>query len=144
AAEGMAEMTAYFDAFIRRRTADGGGAGVTAALLAARERDDRLSHEEIVATALLLLFAGHETTTQLLANGLYWLLRHPAALADFRAHLDDPALVENAVEEMLRHDGPSLSMVRVVNQGMDWHGARIERGDRVSVCHSAANPVPAW
>ncbi|MCW5772271.1 MAG: cytochrome P450 [Rhodospirillaceae bacterium] len=143
AADGMAEMTDYFDAFIRRRAGEAGGSDVTTALLAARERDDRLSHEEIVATALLLLFAGHETTTQLLANGLYWLLRNPAAMADLRAHLDEPPLVENAVEEMLRYDGPSLSMVRVAAEDFTWHGAEIAKGERVFLFQSAANRDPA-
>lgn len=142
AAAGMAEMTDYFDGFIRRRAAEGGGGDVTSALLAAREHDDRLSHEEIVATALLLLFAGHETTTQLLANGLYWLLRNPDALAELRAGLDDARRVENAVEEMLRFDGPSLSMVRVAAEAFEWHGRRIAKGDRVFLFQSAANRDP--
>lgn len=142
AAAGMAEMTDYFDHFIRRRADEGGGSDVTTALLAARERDDRLSHEEIVATALLLLFAGHETTTQLLANGLYWLLRNPDALAEMRANLDDARHVENAVEEMLRFDGPSLSMVRVAAENFEWHGARIAKGDRFFLFQSAANRDP--
>lgn len=143
AAGGMAEMTDYFERFIRRRAAAGGGNDVTAALLAARERDDRLSQAEIVATALLLLFAGHETTTQLLANGLYWLLRSPAALAEFRAHLGDARFVANAVEEMLRFDGPSLSMVRVAGADFEWHGARIAKGERVFLFMSAANRDPS-
>jgi len=139
AAAGMAEMTDYFDHFIRRRASEGGGSDVTTALLAARERDDRLSHEEIVATALLLLFAGHETTTQLIANGLYALLRNPEALAEMHANLDDARYVENAVEEMLRFDGPSLSMVRVAAQDFEWHGQRIGKGERVFLFMSAAN-----
>jgi hypothetical protein len=142
AAAGMAEMNDYFDRFIRRRAAEGGGNDVTAALLAARERDDRLSHEEIVATALLLLFAGHETTTQLLANGLYWLLRYPEAMAAMRARLDDAVFVANAVEEMLRHDGPSLSMVRVAAADFEWHDETIAKGERVFLFQSAANRDP--
>ena len=142
AAAGMAEMTDYFDRFIARRAAEGGGNDVTAALLAARERDDRLSHAEIGATALLLLFAGHETTTQLLANGLYWLLRNPDTLAEMRANFDDARYVENAVEEMLRFDGPSLSMVRVAATDFEWHGQRIGKGERVFLFMSAANRDP--
>ncbi len=144
AAEGMAEMTEYFSDFIRRRERDGGGDDVTAAMLNARERaerqsDDKLSHDEIVGSALLLLFAGHETTTQLLANGLLALLRHPAQLADLRRNLDDAALVRNAVEELMRYDGPSLSMVRVAGQDFDWHGAAIRKGDRIFLFISGAN-----
>ncbi|MGH7005916.1 MAG: cytochrome P450, partial [Alphaproteobacteria bacterium] len=142
AAAGMAEMTDYFDHFIRRRASEGGGNDVTTALLAAREHDDRLSHEEIVATALLLLFAGHETTTQLIANGLYWLLRNPVSVADFRASLGDARYVENAVEEMLRYDGPSLSMVRVAASDFEWHGQRIGKGERFFLFQSAANRDP--
>lgn len=142
AAEGMAEMSDYFDRFIRRRATDGGGSDVTASLLAAREHDDRLSHAEIVATALLLLFAGHETTTQLLANGLYWLLRNPESAASFRARMGEAPFVENAVEEMLRYDGPSLSMVRVAAADFEWHGARIARGERVFLFQIAANRDP--
>jgi len=142
AAEGMAEMSDYFDRFIRRRAGEGGGGDVTAALLAAREHDDRLSHEEIVATALLLLFAGHETTTQLIANGLYWLLRNPDSAAAFRARMGEAPFVENAVEEMLRYDGPSLSMVRVAAADFEWHGARIAKGERVFLFQSAANRDP--
>ncbi len=142
AAEGMAEMTDYFDHFIHRRADAGGGDDVTAALLAARERDDRLSHEEIVGTALLLLFAGHETTTQMLANGLLALLRAPAQRADLAAQLDDVALVRNAVEEMLRFDGPSLSMVRVAAADFEWRGERVGRGERVFLFQSAANRDP--
>lgn len=142
AADGMAEMSDYFDRFIRRRAEAGTGNDVTASLLAAREHDDRLSHEEIVATALLLLFAGHETTTQLLANGLYWLLRNPEALAAMRARSGDATFVENAVEEMLRYDGPSLSMVRVAAQDFEWQGARIAKGQRVFLFQLAANRDP--
>jgi cytochrome P450 len=139
AAQGMAEMTEYFSDFIRRREREGGGDDVTAAMLAARERDDKLSHDEIVASALLLLFAGHETTTQLLANGLLALLRHPDQLADLRRNLDDAALVRNTVEELMRFDGPSLSMVRVAGEAFDWAGEAIGKGDRVFLFISGAN-----
>jgi cytochrome P450 len=138
----MAEMTGYFDRFIRRRAAEQKGGDVTAALLAARERDDRLAHDEIVATALLLLFAGHETTTQLLANGLLALLRAPAQMADLRGNLDDAGCVSGAVEEMLRYEGPSQSMVRVAAVDFAWHGQRIAKGERVFLFQSAANRDP--
>ena len=74
---------------------------------------------------MLLLFAGHETTTQLLANGTRALLENPAQLRDLRNNLNDVDLVRNAVEEMLRFDGPSISMVRVAAEDFDWHGQRI-------------------
>lgn len=67
------------------------------------EAGDRLSRDELVGTAWLLLVAGHETTVNLISSGVLALLTHPGQLALLRA---DPALIDNAVEEMLRHDGP--------------------------------------
>jgi cytochrome P450 len=64
---------------------------------------DRLSHEELIGMAWLLLVAGHETTVNLISNGVLALLTHPEQLAALRA---DPSLIDRAVEEMLRYDGP--------------------------------------
>ncbi|MGW1073401.1 cytochrome P450 family protein [Streptomyces sp. NPDC002537] len=67
------------------------------------EEGDRLTADELLGMAWLLLVAGHETTVNLISNGVLALLRHPEQLADLRA---DFGLMENAVEEMLRYDGP--------------------------------------
>jgi cytochrome P450 len=64
---------------------------------------DRLSHEELLGMAWLLLVAGHETTVNLISNGVLALLTHPGQLAALRADL---SLVDNAVEETLRYEGP--------------------------------------
>ena len=112
ASEGIVEMEAYFRQFLDEHRARG-VEDVTTGLLDARDEGDRLTTDELVSCCVLLLFAGHETTTQLLANGTRALLEHPAQMTDLRANLDDIELVRNAVEEMLRYDGPSISMVRV-------------------------------
>jgi cytochrome P450 len=65
---------------------------------------DRLTHEELRATTFLLLVAGHSTTTNLIANGVLALLDHPDQLAALRA---DWSLLDGAIEEVLRHDGPA-------------------------------------
>ena len=141
ASDGIVEMEAYFRRFLDgHRAADGGD--VTAGLLDARDRGDRLTTDELVACCVLLLFAGHETTTQLLANGVRALLEHPAQMQDLRGHLDDIDLVRNAVEEMLRYDGPSISMVRVAQEDFEWHGQRIERGDRLFLMMCVGNRDP--
>ncbi|MEU6478567.1 cytochrome P450 [Streptomyces sp. NPDC047017] len=80
------------------------GDDLMSALIHGSDEDgDALSHEELVGMAWLLLVAGHETTANLISNGVLALLTHPAQLAALRA---DPALLDGAVEEMLRYDGP--------------------------------------
>jgi len=72
-------------------------------LLDLESRGEGLDEDELFSNAVLLLAAGHETTTNLIGNGMLALLRHPDQLAKLR---DQPALVENAVEELLRFDSP--------------------------------------
>ena len=98
-----------------------------------------LSEDELVSNAILLLFAGHETTTNLIGNGMYWLLRHPAEYERLR---DDPALVGSAIEEMLRYDGPSSAGVRIAAEELELHGTRIGKGDRIFFMLNAANRDP--
>lgn len=145
ASDGIVEMEAWFRRFLeehRARAAPDMTGDVTTGLLDARDEGDRLTTDELVACCVLLLFAGHETTTQLLANGLRALIENPAQMADLRANLDDVALVRNAVEEMLRFDGPSLSMVRVATEDFRWHGRRIARGDRLFLMMCVGNRDP--
>src|SRR5581483_10798262 len=71
--------------------------------LTASVEEDRLDEDELLSTAWLLMLAGHDTTVNLLGNGLVALFRHPDQLARLRADL---SLVPEAVEEFLRYDGP--------------------------------------
>jgi len=101
----------------------------------AKPREDLVS--ALVATAILLLFAGHETTTNLIGNGILSLLRHPAELHALRA---DPSLIVRAVEEMLRYEGPTAAMVRVALEDVGLpSGGTIGRGDRVFLMINSAN-----
>jgi cytochrome P450 len=79
------------------------GDDMLSALVQARDADDRLSEAELTATAFLLLVAGHETTVNLIGNGMLALLEHPEQLAALRADL---SLLPGAIEEMLRYQGP--------------------------------------
>lgn len=135
------EMNAYFGDLVearRRRPAE----DFTSALVLAEERGDFLNRDELVAVCVLLLFAGHETTTHLLGNGMLALLRHPEQLQRLRAGRDDAALAANAVEEMLRWDGPSLAQVRVVAEDYPLGGKVMKKGDRVFQMLAAANRDP--
>ena len=108
-------------------------------LVAAEERGDVLEEEEIVATCVLLLFAGHETTRNLLANGLKAILEHDAARA---ALVSDSSAMPDAVEEILRFDGPTKAMWRQVVVPVEYGGQRIEPGERVLLVQASANRDP--
>ena len=104
-----------------------------------RDGDDRLTEDELVATCILLLFAGHETTTNHLANGLLGLMRFPQELRKLR---DDPTLAPAAVEELLRYDGPNGVQARIVGRDRDMHGKTLRTGERVFIQLNAANRDP--
>lgn len=108
-------------------------------LVAAEERGDVLEEEEIVATCVLLLFAGHETTRNLLANGLKAILEHGSARA---ALVSDPSRMTDAIEEILRFDGPTKAMWRQVVEPVEYGGQRIEPGERLLLVQASANRDP--
>lgn len=101
--------------------------------------DTPLSDDEVVATCILLLFAGHETTTNHIANGMRSLMTFPDQMALLRAQ---PALAAVAVEELLRHEGPSGAQVRVVAAEHQIHGRTLQVGERVFIMLNAANRDP--
>jgi cytochrome P450 len=136
AAYGLAEMDGYFRAIIRERRTAPARADVIGGLIAAEEGGQALSEDELVATAILVLFAGHETTTNLIGNGMLALLRHPGELARLR---DTPTLAEAAVEELLRYDSPAASVTRVASSTVEIAGRKIPAGDRVFLMINAAN-----
>jgi cytochrome P450 len=100
---------------------------------------DRLTEDELVGTCILLLFAGHETTTNHIANGLLALLRFPSELKALR---EDPQIAQRAIEELLRYDGPSGVQVRIVKQRQEMRGKALKPGDRVFIMLNAANRDP--
>src|SRR6185295_15973540 len=113
---------------------------LTSLMLRAEHDGDRLTRDEVVANCILLLFAGHETTTNLLGNGLFHLLEHPEQLALVRT---EPALLHGAVEELLRFDGPVPATVKIATRDVACHGRTIRRGDMVVPFMASANRDPA-
>ena len=134
-----AEQRDYFTRLIAYRRANP-GEDLTSGLIASREADDSLSDEEIIANIGLLFGAGHETTTNLIGNGVLALHRNPDQLARLRA---DHALIPNAVEEVLRYDSPVQLTGRVALQDVEFGGERIARGEEVIALLGAANHDPA-
>ncbi|MFF3981711.1 cytochrome P450 [Streptomyces sp. NPDC001828] len=121
------------------------GDDLISALIHAADEDggDRLSHEELLGMAWLLLVAGHETTVNLISNGMLALLSHPAQLASLRA--DFEGLIDNAVEEMLRYDGPvETPTYRFTKEPVEIGGTLIPGGGRlVLVALADADRDPA-
>jgi cytochrome P450 len=111
--------------------------GLLSALIAARDQDDRLSEDELISTAFLFIIAGHETTTNLIGNGIYILLREPDRADHIRAH---PQELPRAVEEFLRYEGPvTAASLRTATCAMNLFGAEVAAGDLVMVSLRAAN-----
>ena len=106
------------------------------ALIHAEDDGDVLDDDELVAQTLLLYIAGHETTVNLIASGTVALLRHPGQLALLR---DDPALVGNAVEELLRYDSPVQASRRITVEPVTVAGTTIPAGAFVMASLGSAN-----
>ncbi len=115
-------------------------ADLLSALIAVEEEGSKLSEGELVSTCALLLIAGHETTVNLIGNGLLALLQHPDQL---RALLDNPALIQTAVEELLRYDGPVQRTGRMATADVEIGGKQIPKGSVVVAAIGAANRDPA-
>jgi cytochrome P450 len=105
-------------------------------LVRVQDAGDRLNMEELLATCRLLLAAGHETTVNLIGNGVLALLRHPDQR---RALADDPGLLGNAVEEILRYDSPVQVTNRFTLEDTALGPHTAKRGDVVLVLLGAAN-----
>ena len=139
AREGAHRMAAYFRTLIAERRAAPSD-DILSRLIAARDEDDALSDDELIASSMLMLFGGHETTTNLIASSVHLLCRHPDAARRLRA---DPALVERALEEVMRFDGPSNSSARIVAHDHELAGRTLKAGQRVFAMIAAANRDPA-
>ncbi|WP_278264430.1 cytochrome P450 [Nocardia sp. AG03] len=133
-------MTRYLSELVRAKQSHPAD-DLLSHLVLADDEGDRLTDHELVAMAFLLLVAGHETTVNLIGNGVYALLRHPD---QWRALCADPAGVPAAVEEFLRFDGPvDMATVRFTAEPVTVGDTEIPEGELVYVALSAANRDPA-
>lgn len=108
-------------------------------LIAVEEQGDKLTGEELIATLRLLLIAGHETTVNLIGNGVLQLLRHRS---EFERLRDDKSLAKTAVEEVLRFDPPVLFTGRTAIEDIDLGAITIRKGENASILIGAANRDP--
>ena len=110
------------------------------ALLAAEDNGERLSDDDLYETCSLLLVAGHETTTNLIGNGLLALLRNPEQFDMLRR---EPERIEHAVEEFLRYDSPVQATTRILPEDIQFDGHTFKKGQQVALMLGAANRDPA-
>lgn len=132
------EVSAYLQRLIvekRQRPQD----DLLSTLIAVEAEGERLSEAELLATCLLLLLAGHETTVNLIGNGMLALLRHPEQLALLRTN---PAYLPTAIEELLRYDSPVQLTTRYAMVDTNLHGKTMRKGEQVCLLLGAANWDP--
>lgn len=111
------------------------------ALIAAEEEGDKLSEDELLTQVILLYIAGHETTVNLIGNGTLALLRNRDQLERWRA---DPALDDNAVEELLRYDSPVQFTRRIPLDDIEIRGVTVPKGAFIAASLASANRDPQF
>lgn len=135
AQKALREFRAYVDRMVDTNRSSPGATDLVAVLTGA-EQEQRLSAEELAALFVQILFAGHETTTNLIGTGLLELLRHRE---QWQMLVDDPALVDRAVEELMRFTSPALFVSRVALTDIEIDGTQIVPGQTVLLVIGAAH-----
>ncbi|SFS90513.1 cytochrome P450 family protein [Marininema halotolerans] len=123
------------DLFVERRNHP--QEDLVSALIEAEDNGDRLSEEELYSMIMLLVIAGHETTVNLIGNGIYALLQHPDQLTLLKK---SPSLINSTVEEILRYYSPvEMATNRWGGEAFSFEGQTISPGDLVLICIGSAN-----
>jgi cytochrome P450 len=137
--QGIVELRSYLRDIANERRAHP-REDLISELVALEVDGDRLAEDELLSTCLTLLVAGHETTTNLIANATWLLLRHPEQLARLRAN---PALMPSTIEEVLRFESPLHRVGRTALSDTEIAGTKIKKGETVFLLLAAANRDPA-
>ncbi|NJN88184.1 MAG: cytochrome P450 [Leptolyngbyaceae cyanobacterium SL_7_1] len=109
-------------------------------LIVLRDEENRLSEDELLALIGMLFSVGQETTENLIGNGIFALISHPQQLQTLQQH---PALIQSAVEELLRYDSPVQILSRTAIADVELDGTTLRRGDKINLLLGAANRDPA-
>lgn len=135
------DFLAYLERLVaeRRRRPGDPETDVLTRLIQGEPDGERLTEKELYHQCVFLLNAGHETTTNLLGNGLWLLFKHPDEFTRLRA---DPALLPTAIEEMLRYEGPIQLNNRRLVAPMEIGGVALEPGTSITIAIGAANRDP--
>jgi cytochrome P450 len=136
------EFTEYLRTLLdRKRQGSASGTDLLNSLV--HDSGDVLTEDEIIANAILLVAAGHVTTTDLIGNSVFALLREPALAEDLRRHWTTPHFMEAAVEELLRCESPVQMTARVAKEDVEIGGRTIRKGQWIVLWLGAANRDPA-
>jgi cytochrome P450 len=139
ARDALAEFRAYVQEILVGHRQEPASVSPLVATLVDANEEERLDDQELTAMFVILLFAGHETTTNLLANGVLALMTHRDQWARLCA---DPGMAGNATEELLRFVAPVQWIVREVSRPSAFDGVQVEPGDTVVGIIPAANRDP--
>ncbi len=139
AMKSVAELIDYLRELVAQRRKEPKD-DLISALVMAEDQGDSFTQEELFSMCVLLIFAGHETTTNLIGNGILALLNNPSELAKLR---QNPSLIVPAIEEIIRYDGPVQTTTRTALEPLEIGGKQIAKGDRISLTLGAANRDPA-
>ena len=134
--EKMSALFGYIEKFVHKRAEDLQD-DYTSDLLRIRAEDEgNLSLQEVVSIDYSLSFAGHETTTSLISNGLRRTLAQPGLWEELREY---PSLIENAIEEVLRHDTSVIAWRRHTTRPVEIAGVEVPEGARIMLLLASAN-----
>jgi cytochrome P450 len=136
------DFLAYLETLVARRRAKPGNPerDVLTRLILGEANGERLTAKELLHNCIFLLNAGHETTTNLIGNGLVALSNHPT---EKQRLIGDPSLIRTAVEEMLRFESSNQLGNRMIVEEVELGGIRMQAGTPVTLCIGAANRDPA-
>ncbi len=138
AQDALVQLTEFFRKTVAERRKNKGN-DLISLLIDIEEEGEVLTEEELYAQCIALLFAGHETTRNLIGNGMYTLLRHPQEAAELR---EKPEMIRSAVEELLRYESPVQFTARVLKEDIEVCGQDIRKGWTVLCMLGAANRDP--
>lgn len=138
AQDALIELTEFFRNTVAERKRNKGN-DLISLLIDIEEEGEVLTEEELYAQCIALLFAGHETTRNLIGNGMYTLLKHPQETAELR---ENPDMIRTTVEELLRYESPVQFTARVLKEDIEICGQRIPRKWTILCMLGAANRDP--
>jgi len=138
AQDALIALTEFFRKTVAERRRNK-GSDLVSLLIDIEEEGEVLTEEELYAQCIALLFAGHETTRNLIGNGMYTLLQNPEQTAELR---EKSEMVRSAVEELLRYESPVQFTARVLKEDMEVCGQPIRKGWTVLCMLGAANRDP--